>query len=339
MQPVIVYPPTIDWDYLHQRPQQMLKALAKLGCISVFCNINLHKRYPVGLLELTPNLLLANGQEFSSTIDWARARYPLQPIVTYFTYPPHITQLQLSKTDLIIFDSVDEPVDEFANWLPSYAEAVQKADIVTATARSIADRASAIGKKDIHLLPNGCDYDHFQSAQTKQYIEGKPFNLGKPIIGYIGAIAPWLDMKLVNTMARCLPNYEFVFIGPLLNQNWAAFLNSNMHYLHHKDYSELPRYLSNFSYCLIPFKITEMTKGVNPVKFWEYLASGIPILSTPLPEVPREYSTIITEDLFPGFRPVPAGGRDDRISLARNNSWTKRAQKLLEMIRRQLECG
>jgi len=108
----------------------------------------------------------------------------------------------------------------------------------------------------------------------------------KPIIGYIGTIAPWVDMRLINTMARSLPNYEFVIIGPLLKQPGLALLNKNMYYLGHRHYSVLPQYLSNFSYCLIPFKMTEMTKGVNPIKLWEYLASGIPILSTPIPEVP-----------------------------------------------------
>ncbi|HWR42215.1 hypothetical protein [Sporomusa sp.] len=340
MKPVIIYPPTIDWDYLHQRPQQMLKALAGLGCICIFCNINLHKRHPDGIINLNQNLLLANGQGFSPTVEWARAMYPYQPIIAYFTYPAHITQIQSSKIDFIIFDSVDEPAGEFANWLPDYAGAVQKANVVTATACSLVDRARSIVNKEIHLLPNGCDYDHFKTAQTRQCIECTPFTWGKPIIGYIGAIAPWLDMGLVNSMARCLPDYEFVFIGPLLGQRWIAFPNKNMHYLYHKDYSDLPRYLSNFSYCLIPFKITEMTSGVNPVKFWEYLASGIPILSTPLPELAHGYVTIVTEDMFPGFSPASGEkGRADRIQLACENSWTDRANKLLKIIRSELECG
>lgn len=339
MQPVIVYPPTIDWDYLHQRPQQMLKALAELGCICIFCNLNTHKRYPDGFMYLSPNLLLANGQGFSATIQWARANFPCQPLVSYFTYPPHIIDLSRSKVDLVIFDSVDEPVDEFADWLPGYAEAVRTADIVTATAQSIAARARLL-RGEVYTIPNGCDYDHFKSAQVKHSVDSAPFNQGKPIIGYIGAIAPWVDLQLVNTMARCLPNYEFVFIGPLLKQNWIAFTNKNMYYLRHKEYSELPRYLSNFSYCLIPFKLTEMTRGVNPVKFWEYLASGIPILSTPLPEVPPEYVTIVTEDMFPDFCLTPGEGeRDSRIAFARSNSWKNRALQLFELIDSKLGNG
>lgn len=340
MKPVIIYPPTIDWDYLHQRPQQLLKALARLGCVGVFCNINLHQLHPAGITYLNDDLVLANGISFGDTVQWARAAYPRSPIVAYFTYPPHITKVRPLKFDLTIFDSVDEPTGEFANWLPSYAEAVQTADEVLASAGSLAERAHPYAANQVHLIPNGCDYEHFRTAQTRRKLYSQPFSGDKPIIGYIGTIAPWLDRVLINSMARCLPEYEFVFIGPLLLQHGVAITSSNMHFLGHRDYEDLPRYLSNFSYCLIPFKLTEMTKGVNPVKFWEYLASGIPILSTQLPEIPPEYVTLVTDDLFPGFSPVESeAGRDARIALASDNSWTNRAAKLLEIIRGRLECG
>ncbi len=340
MQPVILYPPTIDWDYLHQRPQQLFKALAVLGCTCIFYNINAHNRHPDGFTQLAPNLLLANGQEFNSSIQVVRSMYPGRPLVTYFTYPPHIVHLQRVKTDLLVFDSVDEPVDDFAYWLPGYAAAVTQADIVTATACSLADRARLL-RSEVSVLPNGCDYDHFKLAQNKQRLSVAPFSQDKPIIGYIGAIAPWVDMRLVNTLARCMPAYEFVLIGPLLKQNGIALLHKNIHYLHHKAYAELPCYLSNFSYCLIPFKITAMTKGVNPVKFWEYLASGIPILSTPLPEIPAGYVSHITTDMIlPGFSP-PSGERSraDRIQLARANAWHNRAESLLALINSKLAWG
>lgn len=337
MEPVIIYPPTIDWDYLHQRPQQMLKALADLGCICFFCNTNMYKRYPEGFVHISPNLILSNNQGLYATVQRAREIHPHKPIVIYFTYPPHINKLPIS--DLVVFDSVDEPLDEFADWLPDYANAVRSADIVIASSGSVANRIQALDKH-VHLIPNGCDYEHFCIAQTPQRIDFVPFNQPKPIIGYIGAIAPWVDMRLINTMARNLPNYEFVIIGPLLKQKGVALLNKNMYHLGHRDYSVLPHYLSNFSYCLIPFKVTEMTKGVNPVKLWEYLASGIPILSTPLPEVPREYVTLVTEDMFPGFSPTPGiEGKADRISLARENSWNSRATKLMHAILEKLAYG
>lgn len=340
MKPIIVYPPTIDWDHLHQRPQQLMRALSQLGCICVFCNINMHRQYRKGFSYLNDNLILANGVSFSTALQWSRASYPESPVIAYFTYPPHIEQIRQLNTDLILFDSVDEPLGEFASWLPSYANAVLRSDVVIASARSLVKRAAQYTKSQVSLIPNGCDYSHFQAAQMRHIIDCKPFNLGRPIIGYIGAIAPWLDRGLIHEMGRSLPDHEFVFIGPLLHQKGIGFTSSNMHYLGPKKYADLPSYMSNFSYCLIPFKITEMTKGVNPVKFWEYLASGNPILSTPLPEIPNEYVTIITEDTFcVSSIKLKNGGREERIKLARDNSWAERAANVLTIIHRTLECG
>lgn len=340
MKPVIIYPPTIDWDHLHQRPQQLLKALSLLGCICVFCNINMHKHFSNGFSYLSDNLIIANGVSISTALEWSRISYPQSPLIAYFTYPPHIEQIRKLHVDLIHFDSVDQPLEEFADWFPSYAKAVQISSVITASALSLVERALQYTTCEVHLIPNGCDYNHFQAAQIPHGIDCEPFNGNKAIIGYIGAIAPWLDQSLINEMAHCLPEYEFVFIGPLIHQKGIAFANKNMHYLGSKNYSDLPQYMSNFSYCLIPFKITEMTKGVNPVKFWEYLASGNPILSTPLPEIPQEYVTLITSNTF-SKSSLKLGniGRDARIILARNNSWTERATKLLAIIHRKLECG
>ena len=340
MRPIIVYPPTIDWDHLHQRPQQLLKALSQLDCLCVFCNINMHKRYETGFCYINDNLVLANSVPFSKALQWSRDSYPQSPLIAYFTYPPHIDQIKQLHVDLIIFDSVDEPVGEFVSWLPSYANAVQSSDVIIASAHSLIERAIQYTKSPVYLIPNGCEYNHFQTAQTRHTIDCEPFNQGRPIIGYIGAIAPWLDRGLINEMGRSLPEYEFVFIGPLLYQKGMAFTSNNMHYLGPKDYADLPRYMSNFNYCLIPFKLTEMTKGVNPVKFLEYLSSGIPILSTALPEIPQEYVNIITEDTFcRSSMKLGIDGREGRIKLARDNCWTDRAEKLIAIIRNKLECG
>ena len=340
MIPIIIYPPTIDWDYLHQRPQQLFRVLSRQGYICVFCNPNLHGRRPNGIQSVSDTLILANGVDFPTTVAWVRSAYPQSPVVAYFTYPPHVFLIRSIKPDLILFDSVDEPTEEFASWEPHYREAVQFADVVTASAKTLVNRARPYAREDIHYLPNGCDYEHFQLAQKRQRVDCHPFTGERPIIGYIGALAPWLNRPLINLMARSLPDYEFVFIGPMLLQNSISFTSANVHYLGHKNYADLPRYLSNFSHCLIPFSISEMTKGADPIKFWEYLASGIPILSTPLPELPAGYFTAIREDMFPGFLPSSdESGRSDRIALAKSNSWTERGRVFSAILSAKLEHG
>jgi glycosyltransferase involved in cell wall biosynthesis len=340
LKPVVIYPPTIDWHYLHQRPQQLFKALSRLGCICLFCNLNFFKNYPAGVTRLDDNLILANNIHLQAAVDWARANYPFSPVVIYYTYPPQVAIVRAAHPNLIIFDSVDAPCGEFASWQQGYQEALTSADIITATAKNLIDQANEVTAKEVQLLPNGCDYEHFAAAQTPIPISDPPFDQGKKIIGYIGAMAPWLDWQLINTMGRCLKEYNFVFIGPLLLQQGTAFTSNNMHYLGYRSYADLPSYLSNFSHCLIPFKITAMTKAVNPVKFWEYLASGLPILSTPLPEIPQDQVSVVTEDMFPGFiPPSESPGRNKRIELARNNAWTERAAVLMALINSKLAHG
>lgn len=340
MRPVIIYPPTIDWDQLHQRPQQLLRALSRYGAVAVFCNLNLHQKHSAGIEAVTQTLLLANDMSLAQTLQWVRDTYPQSPAVIYFTYPPQSSFISQLHADLLIFDSVDEPAGEFAGWRSGYQAATNTSDIVLASAAALFDRARQSTGKPVYLLPNGCDFEHFKAAQQRHCLKEEPFSLDKPIIGYIGAIAPWVDWRLVNSMAHYLPDYEFVFIGAPLLQSGVGFANKNMHYLGHKDYSLLPGYLSNFSYCLIPFKITEMTKSINPVKFWEYLASGIPILATPLPEIPANSAILISEEMFPGFYPEPNIARSaERIHLAEANSWNIRAEQLLVIIQTRLEQG
>ena len=340
MRPVIIYPPTIDWDQLHQRPQQLLKAMSRQGAISLFCNLDLHRQHPEGIEHLSAELILANQLSLQQAAAWARTNFPSSPLIIYYTYPPQTALVRSVKADYRLFDSVDEPAGEFASWQNGYREAVSSADVVITSARSLTEKAALFTQQPVNLVPNGCDFEHFRPSENRDPPTCAPFTSGKPVIGYIGAIAPWLDWGLINTMAHNLPDFEFVFIGSLLLQRGVGFANKNMHYLGHKPYELLPVYLSQFSHCLIPFQITEMTVGVNPVKFWEYMASGRPVLSTALPEIPPEYVTVINEEMFPGFRPPQEDvGQDARIALARDNSWEKRAKEVLRLLHEKLEEG
>lgn len=338
MKPVIIYPPTVDWDYLHQRPQQLLKALAGCGCLSIFCNLNVSGKHPAGFETFSENMLLANHVDLNSVVDWAKSNYPGHPTIIYFTSPLQAREVYSVHADLVVFDSIDEPVHEFSHWLPDYDYAVKNADLVIASAISLASRAGLCRNEEVFLIPNGCEYEHFRLAQTKQPLDEFPFNTGKPILGYIGSIATWLDWDLIKALSHTLKDYELVLIGSLCQVGKPPVQAPNIHYLGHKDYRDLPLYLSNFSLCLIPLQINDMTVGVNPIKFWEYLASGIPIVSTPLPEVDQDYVITVDRtnlaDLITG---KSQRTREERIGLAMTNSWHSRAQKLTEILFRKIK--
>lgn len=334
MKPIIIYPQTVDWDYLHQRPQQMLKALAKLGYTCIFGNTNMEKKRMRGLEMLNQNLYLGNEMSLGEMISWCRKHWPKQKIIVLYSYPGHVAQVMSSGADYVIFDSLDEPELEFSHWKPQYASAVTSANLVIASAQSLQVRAQALRQDEVILVPNGCDYDHFKGASVAKEVNEPPFNWipqEQPIIGFVGAVASWLDWDLISLAARKMPDYHFVFIGSFHGITHPPIVGPNIHYVGHKDYKDLPKYMSHCEYLWIPFKLNEMTRGVNPIKMWEYLATGIPVISTALPEVPADYVDIVDSD-FKTVSSAKYHHHSDKQKYAKLNSWGNRAQRLHRLL-------
>ncbi|MDD5317645.1 MAG: glycosyltransferase [Candidatus ainarchaeum sp.] len=188
----------------------------------------------------------------------------------------------------IVYDMVDE-VGEFAE-SPSYFTSgegylLENADLVLATAKPLFERARKFNR-NAALVPNGVDYGMFAAARGRL---GRPRDMpkpGKPVIGYYGAIWNWFDLDLLEFAARARPRYNFVLIGTLYEPYRKRIERlRNVHYLGEKPYAELPRYLANFDVATILFRESRLTKSVNPVKVFEYLAGGKPVVSTHLPEL------------------------------------------------------
>lgn len=323
---VIVYPLTVDWDHLHQRPQQLLKALSRNGYISIFCNTNIEQKHPNGIEFLTDHLILANGMNVNDAISFARSWYPYSKVGIYYSYPPQSPHIRSGNQDFVIFDSLDEPVHEFAHWLPDYESAVRNADIVMTSSVSLYNRASQY-RNDVVLVPNGCDYDHFAQIQNTTF---KTKN--KKVVGFVGAVATWLDWELIR-MISYLPLVELVFVGPLYGLN-SPLQRPNIKYLGHVPYDQIPKKITEFDVCLIPFLLNDMTKGVNPIKFWEYLATGKPVISTALPEVLNTgLATIIDHKNYATAQICDSySDRINRMEYAKKNSWNERAKRMIEVI-------
>ncbi|GIM47028.1 glycosyl transferase family 1 [Collibacillus ludicampi] len=331
MKPIFIYPPTVDWDHLHQRPQQLLKALTRQGCISVFCNTNIMGKRPAGIQFIHENLIVASNIDFYEVVRDMRSNYPGHPIIVYYSYPGQVHMIHQAGADLIIFDSLDEPVNEFAHWLPDYEYAVRSADLVIASAKSLQQRAQAYRSDEVVLVPNGCDYEHFAKAQN---LSSPTFKTeGKQVVGFVGAVATWLDWELIRKIAE-LPLVELVFIGPLYGLTSPPVQASNVKYIGHVPYEELPKHMAEFDVFIIPFLLNDMTKGVSPIKFWEYLATGKPIVSTALPEVVNSaQATIIDHENY--AYAVIHDSLDDRlrrIEYAKANSWDERAKRIVSQL-------
>ncbi|MGI5881216.1 MAG: hypothetical protein ACOX6L_11675 [Syntrophomonadaceae bacterium] len=333
----ILYPPTLDFNYLVQRPQQLMKSFAELGSPVYWENRpSPHNSQIAGITEVTPNFFLFNNVDSRPFLE------NIRPIV-YYSATAQVEEINKYNPSLIVFDSVDEPSDEFESWRPYYQKAVSSADLVITTSAKLHSMALALNPYS-YMVPNGCDYDYFSQARSGALpIPEDIAAIPGPIIGYIGVVASWLDFELIDRLAQTYPDYNIVMIGPLYNVTDVP-RRPNIHYLEFKPYEQLAAYAQVFRVGIIPFKLSSMVESVNPIKMWEYMATGIPIVSTNLPET-EKYGDIIHvsvthEDFIANIQRALYDDTDDlrtkRLAIAAENSWLSRARQIIALMEERL---
>lgn len=162
-----------------------------------------------------------------------------------------------------------------------------KADLILASSSYIQHKFRRYFRKIISLK-NAGEYQYFSTSSLSH--KSRPLDirhLPGPILGYFGALADWLNTDLIEGLARDFPKSSIVLIGLVNNPTLGTLSRqySNIHLLGEKPYSELANYLAHFDVCLIPFKLTKLIQATNPVKIYEYFASGKPVVSTSIPEL------------------------------------------------------
>lgn len=214
------------------------------------------------------------------------------------------------------------------------------ADATFASAKELYDRKSH-NAAGMVFVPNGADVKHFAQAREESLpLASEVANLSGPVVGYIGAISQWLDQDMLLALAEKHPQWSLVLVGPADTDVSRLKSLPNVHLLGKKDYQELPRYLKAFDVAVIPFKINDLTTGVNPVKLYEYLAAGKPVVSSKLPEVlpfaptvrlassPEEFVAQVEQALADDNPAAVA----QRVALAEENSWENRAEVMSRVI-------
>jgi glycosyltransferase involved in cell wall biosynthesis len=341
---VVIFPPSIDWDTpLFQRPQQMALAFAALGYLVLYSvradspseldrfhrvTDRLHVcRVPPAVYDVIEGAIAV-----AYTYSYRWARHLISPIVVYEMID-----------DLEIF--TDYPL-----WLLRYyhAKLVQRAAVVVGCASYL--HAKLIRRRpDALLCPNGVDFDRFAATNhggqlllpdaMRALVDEQ-----KPIVGYYGALAEWFDFDLLKYAARALPHYSFVLIGPDYDgqglRDSGISMLSNIHWLGPKPYAELPRYLACFDVATIPFKIDAALQAVSPIKLFEYMAGGRPVVTTDLTEC-RKYPVVRiartpdewVERLQEAVRLQKDPSHVAELMLtARQNTWTARAQQIVTAL-------
>ena len=193
----------------------------------------------------------------------------------------------ISKLDeeLVVFDAIDnwlehpQAVGIRKNVAAAYQVISKKADLIFTNSKALRDFLSQDNHRTF-FVANGVDKDFFNSAQ-----KATPADLAKipkPIAGYAGKIQQRLDVELIKHLAVNLPRVSFVFIGQMIYSPQFRQISklANVYYLGDKHYRQLPNYLAGFDVCLIPHIVSRHTESMNPLKIYEYLAAGKPVVST-----------------------------------------------------------
>jgi len=247
----------------------------------------------------------------------------------------------------IVYDCADES-SGFSNVSPHIVETeqnlIRKSALVIVTSTRLLQKVRKINRNCLYV-PNAADFQHFHSA-TKIMNEPREIeDLKKPVIGFIGAIYDWIDTELICELAKIHPDFSVLLVGPVNFDKNRLEKYSNITMVGTREYGILPQYLSSMDVCLIPFKINKLTLASNPIKLYEYLAAGKPIVSTDLPEVAKNASDVIligknhrdfiqkVEAALNTTSEEEEAARLRRIEFAKANSWNERVGS----IKRYLE--
>ena len=284
----------------------------------------------------------------------AAFRFQLGPVFPHFrdpiawVYSPYAVHLvDQVKPRLIVYHMVDDlaavPGADQETLREAEARLLAKADLVFCTERSLYDRARRINPQS-HFMPNVADYRHFsQPEKCPRDPRLRNFRrLPRPRIVFSGHLAPHkVDLGLLQDLARRRPGWEFILIGPIWEgpgagkQTERLRRRRNVSFFGHVPYEALPPFLHESDVLLIPYVLNEATRAVFPLKAFEYLSTGNPVVASQLPSLeplrdavrlaqrPAEWIEAIETALAD-----PQAGRAQRLALARRHTWSHRLQEM-----------
>jgi len=296
----------LRWNFVFQRPQHLLTRAAKSHLVLYFeeplyeavSRPTLRVSEPVaGLRVLTP--VLPEGTSPAQTIlmqrallNAALAELPYEHLILWYYTPMALPFSDHIECDVCVYDCMDE-LSAFKNAPRELVQMerllMQRADIVFTGGQSIYEAKRRL-HKSIHPFPSSIDVAHFHKARKPTRDPADQAAIPHPRVGFAGVIDERLDIRLVADAAARLPDVQFVMIGPVVKIDPAGLPRlPNIHWLGGKSYAELPLYMANWDMGWMPFALNEATRYISPTKTPEFLAAGLPVVSTAIVDVVRSY--------------------------------------------------
>jgi glycosyltransferase involved in cell wall biosynthesis len=272
----------------------------------------------------------------------------LKPLI--WTYHPFmLDMIEGMKTGPLLYHCVDDiaavPGVDAKVFREVERVLLQRADVVFVTAPSLAEYCLKFNP-NTHFLSNVVDVDHFGQALKSGPIPEDLACIPEPRLCYHGVLSDYkIDFQLLLDAARIKPEFSWIFIGDEREGQKNSFVSElkllpNVYFLGYKPYTMLPDYLRGMQVGLLPSLINDYTRGMFPMKYYEYLAAGLPVTSTPLDFTTVEHSGIeIGFDVKSFVVAINLQLSRGRLSKNRvsgfvgNNTWKTRTLRMLNKIK------
>jgi UDP-galactopyranose mutase len=296
----------LRWDFVFQRPQHLLSRAARTMRVIYWEEPMWTEGAPPSVVTwLSAEGVLVVQPHVPHGCDPAIEQRKLldalvqdlgiaDPAVWYYT-PQAFEFSDHLQARITIYDCMDE-LSAFAGadaGLPALEQALmRRANLVFTGGQSLYE-AKRRYHSNVHAFQSGVDTSHFVPARNGLPDPADQRGIPYPRMGFYGVLDERLDRDLLAAVADLRPSVQFVLVGPVAKLDPDSLpRRANLHYLGAKQYEELPDYVANWQVALMPFAISEATRYISPTKTPEYLAAGLPVVSTPIADVVRQYGQL-----------------------------------------------
>lgn len=309
----------LRWGFVWQRPQQFLSRFARkhpvlfieepmfdlpestqpdLQMHSVMPNVTVASLHAPAGWQFLPDLADRLALFATRAIAMAGEKGRLDdPLLWYYNPLDSIWSLGRIPCRGVVYDCMDE-LSQFNGANAQLTEAerrlMEHADIVFTGGQELYRKKTKL-HSNVHFFGCGVEADHFGLAMDKDTAIPPDIDfMSRPILGWFGVIDERVDYNLVGEAARLRPDWSFAMIGPVVKVDPNLLPHApNLYWMGGRDYSVLPNYCKAFDVCMMCFAINDATEFINPTKALEYLATGRPVVSTPVRDVVEQYSNLV----------------------------------------------
>jgi UDP-galactopyranose mutase len=339
----------LRWDFVYQRPQHLLSRFARtsrvfyieeplFGAERAHLDISAREHGLQVVVPQLPNDLSESAQHeaLRELIDDLLAEESITTFVAWYYTPMALPWTRHLEPIALVYDCMDE-LSLFrgapAAMVERERELIALADVVFTGGTSLYE-AKRARSDNVHCFPSSVDSAHFRQARVPRHEPADQANIPHLRLGFAGVIDERMDIDLLAELASARPDWHLVLVGPIVKISPDQLPKlPNIHYLGSKPYADLPSYMAGWDIALLPFALNESTRYISPTKTPEYLAAGLPVVSTPIRDVVAPYGVAELANIGKNAADfVAAVERELACSESERSRWLRRVDGFLSTM-------